>query len=69
MDPDDYEPTRYPNTGVDSEEALYTSKLFPVEEAIAKLGQNSMADVVAIGWDRIQGRIKHEELSERDAGA
>ncbi len=61
MESDDYEPTRYPNTGVDSEEALYTSELLPVQEAIARLGKNSMADVVATGWDRIQARLRHEQ--------
>ena len=63
MEPDNYEPKRYPNTGVDSEEALYTSELVPVQEAFKRLGKNSMADVVAIGWDRIQTRLEHERGS------
>jgi hypothetical protein len=61
LEPEGYEPTRYPNTGVDSEEALYTSELVPVEEAVKRLGKNSMVDVVMIGWDRIQARLKNEE--------
>jgi hypothetical protein len=57
----DYEPPRYENTGVDSEEALYTSRLIPVREAISKLGRSSMADVVNIGWERIQARLQTEK--------
>lgn len=69
MEPDGYEPTRYPNTGVDSEEALYSSELVTVEEAIAKLGRNSMADVVGIGWDRIQTRLKAEDAVQSAASS
>jgi hypothetical protein len=64
LEDDGYEPTRYANTGVDSEEALYTSELMPIEKAVTRLGRNSMADVVTIGWDRIQARLKHEELAQ-----
>jgi hypothetical protein len=60
-EPADYEPPRYENTGVDLEEALYTSRLLPVREAISKLGRSSMADVVNIGWERIQARIMAEK--------
>ena len=61
LEEDGYEPMRYEGTGVDEEEALYTSELVPVEEALRRLGRNSMADVVAIGWERIQARMRHEE--------
>jgi hypothetical protein len=68
-EPDGYEPTRYDNTGVDSEEALYTSELVPVQEAIARLGRSSMVEVVAIGWDRIQARLKAEEAAPTAASS
>lgn len=64
MESDDHEPTRYANTGVDSEEALYTSELLPVKEAIVKLGHNSMAEVVTIGWNRIQARLEAETTQQ-----
>jgi hypothetical protein len=63
IEPDGYEPTRYENTGVDSEEALYVSELVYVQEAILKLGRNSMAQVVACGWDRIQAKLRAEDAS------
>jgi len=56
-----YEPTRYSNTGVDSDEALYTSFLLPVKEAITKMGRSSMAEVISIGWERIQARLETEK--------
>jgi hypothetical protein len=63
LEPAGYEPTRYGNTGVDSEEALYASELVPVQEAIVKLGRNGMAEVVTIGWDRIQTKLKAEDAT------
>jgi hypothetical protein len=59
-EPDGYEPTRYENTGVDSDEANYISFLLPIKEAMTKLGNNSMAEVVALGWERIQARLASE---------
>lgn len=60
LEPDGYEPTRYDNTGVDSDEANYMSYLLPIEEAIQKLGKNSMGEVIAVGWERIQARLAAE---------
>jgi hypothetical protein len=60
-EPADYEPPRYENTGVDSEEALYSSRLMPVREAISKLRGSSMANVVNTGWERIQARLMAEK--------
>jgi hypothetical protein len=59
-EPDGYEPTRYENTGVDSDEVNYTSFLLPIKEAMSKLGNNSMAEVVELGWERIQARLATE---------
>jgi hypothetical protein len=59
-EPDGYEPTRYENTGVDSDEAFYISSLLPIKDAMTKLGNNSMAEVVALGWERIQARLSAE---------
>jgi hypothetical protein len=59
-EPEGYEPPRHENTGVDSEEALYTSRLLPVRDAISKLGRSSMAEIINIGWERIQTRIATE---------
>lgn len=69
MEPDGYEPKRYENTGVDSEEALYTSELVHVREALRRLGRNSMSDVVAMGWDRIQARLETEISTVMDASS
>lgn len=60
LEPGGYEPTRYDNTGVDSDEANYMSYLLPIEEAIQKLGKNSMGEVIAVGWERIQARLAAE---------
>jgi hypothetical protein len=68
-EPEDHEPTRYPNTGVDSEEALYASELVPIDEAIERLGRNSMVEVVRIGWERIRARLLAEELANPDIAA
>ncbi|TID12870.1 Protein btn-1 [Venturia nashicola] len=60
LEPDGYEPTRYENTGVDSDEANYMSYLLPIEEAIQNLGKNIMGEVIAVGWERIQARLAAE---------
>jgi hypothetical protein len=64
-EPDGYEPKRYENTGVDSDEANYTSFLLPIKVAMTRLGSNSMAEVVALGWERIQARLA-AEMPERE---
>lgn len=61
LEPDGYEPTRYDNTGVDSDEANYTSYLLPIGDAIEKLGKNSMREVIAVGWERVQARLAVEK--------
>ncbi|KAL9102497.1 MAG: hypothetical protein Q9163_002362 [Psora crenata] len=70
MEPQGYEPVRHENTGVDDEEALYTSRLMNVEEAIKKLGVTSIsADVVRRGWEGIQRRRMMEEEEEEEGRA
>ena len=64
MEPEDYEPVRHENTGVNAEEALYESYLLPVEDAITKLGRSISADVVRKGWEAILLR----QQMEKDAG-
>lgn len=56
-----YEPLRHEGTAVDEEEALYDSKLVPVEEACRKLRGTVMEDVVRRGWEIIQVRIDIED--------
>ena len=65
LEPEGYEPIRYEDTGVDSEEALYESYLLPVPEAIKKLQGTIMADVVQKGWKGISRRweIEDEKLT------
>ena len=60
MEPEDYEPVRHENTGVNDEEALYEAHLLPIEEATKKLGRSVMADVVTKGWTGIRLRIEME---------
>ena len=57
-----YEPVRHEGTGVDEEEALYTSQLVPVEEAKRKLRGSVMEDVVRRGWEGIQQRMETERI-------
>ena len=62
MESTGYEPIRHENTGVDEDEAMYVSSLVSVEEAIMKLGHQSIAaDVVRRGWAAIQRRRHMEE--------
>ena len=60
LEPEGYEPIRYEDTGVDSEEALYTSYLLPISEAMKKLQGTIMADVVRKGWQGIEKRREME---------
>ncbi|KAK4508012.1 hypothetical protein PRZ48_001747 [Zasmidium cellare] len=55
-----YEPVRHEGTGVDEEEALYTSRLMSVEEACGRLRGSVMEDVVRRGWEGIQERLRME---------
>ena len=64
MEPKGYEPIRHENTGVDEEEALYSSALLPVEDAIEKLRGSVMSDVVRNGWEGITKRLKMEQGEE-----
>lgn len=61
MEGEVYEPVRHDNTGVDEEEALYESRLMPIEEAIGKLGRSISADVVRKGCEAISLRRQVEE--------
>jgi 8-oxo-dGTP pyrophosphatase MutT (NUDIX family) len=64
LEPEGYEPLHHENTGVDEDEKRYESYLVSAEEAITKLGRNSvMADVVRQGWDGIQNRIAIENAA------
>ena len=60
LDVDGYMPLHHPNTGVNSEEALYESHLLPVDEAIEKLKGTVMADVIRSGWEAICLRDRME---------
>ncbi|KAF2172327.1 hypothetical protein M409DRAFT_17563 [Zasmidium cellare ATCC 36951] len=60
-----YEPVRHEGTGVDEEEALYTSRLMSVEEACGRLRGSIMEDVVRRGWDGIQERLRIEAARAR----
>jgi hypothetical protein len=61
LEPAGYEPLHHENTGVDELEVTFESHLLSVDEAVAKLGKNSvMADVVLKGWEGIQNRLAIE---------
>ena len=64
LEPEGYEPIRHEDTGVESEEAQYTSYLLPIPEAVKKLQGSIMADVVRKGWKGIE---KRREMEERAA--
>jgi 8-oxo-dGTP pyrophosphatase MutT (NUDIX family) len=55
------EPVRHIGTGVDDDEAFYTSFLLPIAEARRKLKGSVMEDVIRRSWDSIQLRIEMEE--------
>ncbi|KAG8534195.1 uncharacterized protein KY384_001039 [Bacidia gigantensis] len=58
-----YEPVRHEGTGVDEDEKLYVSALIDIEEAIQKLGPQSISgDVVRKGWEAIERRKQMEEV-------
>lgn len=55
-----YEPFWHEGTGVDEEEAFYTSHLLPVDEARRKLKGSIMEDVVKRAWEGVQLRQEME---------
>lgn len=64
-EPEGYEPRRHDETGVDEEEAQYSSGLHTAEDAIRKLGQNSVsADVVRRALQAIESRMELEDEVE-----
>ena len=64
LEPEGYEPLHHENTGVDEMEVTFKSHLVSVEEAVVKLGRNSvMADVVRKGWEGIQNRLAIEDAA------
>jgi hypothetical protein len=64
LEPEGYEPLHHEGTGVDEEEQTYESFLVPVDEAVKKLGRNSvMADVVLKGLKGIQDRLAIEDAA------
>jgi hypothetical protein len=64
QEPEGYEPLHHEGTGVDEEEQTYESYLLSVEEAVARLGNDSvMADVVLKGWKGIQDRLAIEDAA------
>ncbi|KAL8796879.1 MAG: hypothetical protein Q9195_000962 [Heterodermia aff. obscurata] len=67
LEPEGYEPIRHEDTGVNSEEAQYTSYLLPIPEAMKKLQGNIMADVVRKGWEGIEKRREMEEKAAKGA--
>jgi hypothetical protein len=63
-----YEPLHHEGTGVDEEEQTYESFLVTVEEAVKKLGKDSvMADVVLKGWKGIQDRLAMEDAATHES--
>ena len=60
LDSRDFVPLYHPNTGVNTEEALYESYLLPIKEAAKKLQGTVMQDVVVSGWEAICLRHKME---------
>ncbi|KAI9747984.1 MAG: hypothetical protein M4579_007342 [Chaenotheca gracillima] len=60
LEPEGYEPVRHPNTGVDDEEALYESKLLPIEKALELLRGTIQEDVIRTGWSAIRQRFDIE---------
>ncbi|KAF2824799.1 hypothetical protein CC86DRAFT_326033 [Ophiobolus disseminans] len=68
QEPEGYEPLHHKNTGVDEEEQTYESFLVSVEEAVKRLGRNSvMADVVLKGWKGIQDRLAIEDAATSES--
>ena len=67
LEPEGYEPIRYEDTGVNSEEAQYTSYLLPISEAMKKLKGSIMADVVRKGWQGIEKRREIEKKAQKNA--
>jgi hypothetical protein len=64
LEPEGYEPLHHEGTGVDEEEQTYESFLVTVDEAVKKMGRNSvMADVVLKGWKGIQDRLAIEDAA------
>jgi hypothetical protein len=64
LEPEGYEPLHHEGTGVDEEEQTYESFLVTVDEAVKKMGRNSvMADVVLKGWKGIQDRLTIEDAA------
>ncbi|KAF2805068.1 uncharacterized protein BDZ99DRAFT_450582 [Mytilinidion resinicola] len=62
MEPKGWVPQRTAGTGVDSDEALYESDLYPLAEALRLLGEGSVqADVVGRGWTAICKRWDDEK--------
>jgi hypothetical protein len=62
MEPEGYEPLHHEGTVGDEDERAYESELVSVEEAVRRLGKNSVsADVVLRGWKGIQDRFAMED--------
>lgn len=60
-----YEPFRHEGTGVDEEEAQYTSSLLPVEEACQKVKGTIMESVIRAGWE---GILRRQQIEEQRSG-
>jgi hypothetical protein len=68
QEPEGYEPLHHKGTGVDEEEQTYESFMVTVDEAVKKLGKDSvMADVVLKGWQGIQDRIAIEDAATSES--
>ena len=64
-----YEPVRHPNTGVDSEEALYESYLLSVDDAERRLRAVGQDWIVRRGWELICLRDQIERAAEVAGGS
>jgi hypothetical protein len=68
QEPEGYEPLHHEGTGVDEEELTFKSHMLPIEEAVRRLGRDSvMADVVLKGWQGIQDRLAIEDAATSES--
>jgi hypothetical protein len=68
QEPEGYEPLHHEGTGVDEEELTFKSHMLPIEEAVRRLGRDSvMADVVLKGWQGIQDRLAFEDAATSES--
>lgn len=66
LEAEKWEPTRVEGTGVDEEEALYASGLYPIPLAVERLQGSLGASIVNKGWELIQLRLEVEKMMAQD---